>query len=399
MRIAVLGGGLLGCCVALFVARRGAQVTLFDRNDAVLRGAALNNEGKIHLGYVYAGDSSMATARRMIAGALSFRPILDEFLDCEDAFNISTPFTYVVHRDSQRSVDSILGFLAAVHDGIVVASGQRGADYLGAELFPPRTYSRQELEEAFDTAHVKAAIHTPELAVDPIVLCDMLSERVAADPRIELRLGQTVAAVADRGGGFSIQTEPACPAEMFDHVVNALWDGRLAVDAGRGHVPQRPWLYRVKYGVRFRSPTVTQSTTIVLGPFGDTVAYGDGTRYLSWYPSGMRGISSDLSPPTPVLSCGDRRSIIEESFGALGSIMPGLRQITPAERATAELCGGVIIAWGRTDIDDPTSELHCRYDIGVTSRGGYHSVDPGKLSTAPYFARLCADRIMGHPTT
>ena len=56
--------------------------------------------------------------------------------------------------------------------------------------------------------------------------------------------------------------------------------------------------------------------------------------------------------------------------------------------------GGVIVAWGRTDIDDPTSELHRRYEIGVTSNGGYHSVDPGKLTMTPYFAGICADRII-----
>jgi hypothetical protein len=38
--------------------------------------------------------------------------------------------------------------------------------------------------------------------------------------------------------------------------------------------------------------------------------------------------------------------------------------------------------------------LHQRHDIGVMSVGSYHSVDPGKLSMAPYFAEICADRIV-----
>ena len=46
------------------------------------------------------------------------------------------------------------------------------------------------------------------------------------------------------------------------------------------------------------------------------------------------------------------------------------------------------------DIDDPASELHRRYEIGVTSSGRYHSVDPGKLTMTPYFAGVCADRIV-----
>jgi hypothetical protein len=55
--------------------------------------------------------------------------------------------------------------------------------------------------------------------------------------------------------------------------------------------------------------------------------------------------------------------------------------------------GGVIVAWGETDIYDPRSELHKRYEIGVTSNRQFHSIDPGKLTMAPYFAELCADRI------
>jgi hypothetical protein len=57
--------------------------------------------------------------------------------------------------------------------------------------------------------------------------------------------------------------------------------------------------------------------------------------------------------------------------------------------------GGVIVAWGETDIDDPCSELHERFRIGVHSDRGHHSVDPGKLTMAPWFAQECADRLTG----
>ena len=56
--------------------------------------------------------------------------------------------------------------------------------------------------------------------------------------------------------------------------------------------------------------------------------------------------------------------------------------------------GGVIVAWGSTDIDDRASELPRRHEIGVHSYGSYHSIDPGKLTMAPHFAAICADRIL-----
>jgi len=75
MRVGVLGGGLQGCCTGLALAERGLDVTLFDRNDHVLSRAAVANEGKLHLGYVYAGDPTFATAKTMMTGARSIGPV------------------------------------------------------------------------------------------------------------------------------------------------------------------------------------------------------------------------------------------------------------------------------------------------------------------------------------
>ena len=78
--VGVLGGGLQGCCTAIALAARKVRVTLFDKNDALLRRAAIANEGKIHLGYMYAGDPSLSTAKTMMAGALAFAPFLERYL-------------------------------------------------------------------------------------------------------------------------------------------------------------------------------------------------------------------------------------------------------------------------------------------------------------------------------
>ena len=80
MQVAVLGGGLQGCCTALALAESGVRVTLFDRNEQLLSRAAVANEGKIHLGYMYAGDPSLSTARTMMRGALAFAPFFARHL-------------------------------------------------------------------------------------------------------------------------------------------------------------------------------------------------------------------------------------------------------------------------------------------------------------------------------
>jgi monoamine oxidase len=92
MRVGVLGGGLQGCCAALALAERGTQVTLFDKNDLLLSRAAVANEGKIHLGYMYAGDPTLSTAKTMMTGALSFAPFFERYLgQPTQSFSVSDP--------------------------------------------------------------------------------------------------------------------------------------------------------------------------------------------------------------------------------------------------------------------------------------------------------------------
>src|SRR5436305_7732201 len=143
MRVGVLGGGLQGCCTALALAERGFSVTLFDRNDALLSRTAVANEGKIHLGYMYVGDPTLATARTMMQGALAFAPFLRRHLGrSSPALTISAPTAYVVHRDSQHSADEISAYIAEVHRLILQAARGSEFDYFGLDLGKaPRTWS------------------------------------------------------------------------------------------------------------------------------------------------------------------------------------------------------------------------------------------------------------------
>ena len=397
MRVAVLGGGLQGCCIALLLAEQDVKVTLFERHDALLQGAASNNEGRVHLGYIYGSDPSLQTARLMIRGALAFAPILDRLLAQSAAYKFSTPFYYAVHRESQRAPDEVACHLDAVHDEIEAIGRGRCRDYFGIELFRPQRLGASELEDVFNDAVIPAAFRTAEVSIDTVRLCDVLRDRVAAEPNIELRLTRTVTDVTHQETGYAIGTDPAAVSrgESFDHVVNALWDGRLALDEKRGIHPKRPYLHRLKYGFRFKAPGMTVSSSIVLGPFGDTIAYEDGTCYATWYPVCMRASALGVTPPpvAPLLD-GERAAVCGESFRALQAIVRAMGEVPCSAIEDAEPCQGIITARASTDIDDPGSELHRRYDVGVFTRGGYHSVDPGKFTLAPYFATVCADRIL-----
>ncbi len=70
-KVAVIGGGIFGATAAVFAARAGHQVTLFEQYDDLLQAASGINQYRLHRGYHYprSGD----TARSAIQAASSFR--------------------------------------------------------------------------------------------------------------------------------------------------------------------------------------------------------------------------------------------------------------------------------------------------------------------------------------
>ena len=100
-RVAVLGAGIMGCSVAIQLARRGFDVTVFDRETAPMAAASRWNEGKIHLGYIYGADPTLDTARHLLTGGLLFADRLRELIDADLNDHVTADDDiYLVHRNS-----------------------------------------------------------------------------------------------------------------------------------------------------------------------------------------------------------------------------------------------------------------------------------------------------------
>ena len=298
MRVAVLGAGLQGSCVALELARHGVEVDLLDRAETPMAGASSRNEGKIHLGYVYANDPTRRTARTMIEGALEFGPLLRRWLGAGlDGVVLAEPFRYVVHRDSLLDVAEVERHFADCTTIVRELLDGREPDYLGGDpRVPPRRLGDDEVAATFDRDTVLAAYATSELAVEPAVARGRgrpRTERERADP----------AAAGHRGA----RRVPARRRRDRAHRprptgATTTWSTRSgtagsSIDETAGLPAARPWLYRMKYFLRLRPTAPLPSTTIMLGPFGDVVTYADGSAFLSWYPAGRLGTSADRRPP------------------------------------------------------------------------------------------------------
>jgi len=401
MTVAVIGGGIQGCTVALELADRGFRVDLFDVADSLLTAASRNNEGKVHLGFVYAADPTLRTARLMMRGASVFAPTLRRWLGRDfDAISVSTPFIYAVHRNSQRTPTE----LAATYQAIsAMASSTLTGDgeYFGRSH--PGHLRRLESDElGVYGPEIVAAFETSELAIDPDGLSDALRRVVMDHPGISTHLSTHVSSVDPTRRRIRVCTNGTTTEAVgpYVHIVNCSWAGRPALDATIGILPQAEWSFRMKYFLRVSlvdAPVAVPSTTIVLGSFGDVVNFGNDALYLSWYPVGRRGWSTDLAPPNwpAELATEESLDVANGLIAGLGDVLPSLGALAVTHAARSVVRGGVIFALGDSDLADPASRLHQRHDVGPRSVGTYHSIDTGKLTLAPLFATAVADRIEG----
>ena len=398
-RVAVLGGGIMGSAVAINLARRGFDVTVVDREAEPMAATSRWNEGKIHLGYLYGADPSLATARHMLPGGLLFAAHARELIGGDLAGHTTTEDDiYLVHRRSVVEPDDLRAQFAAVSELIrqhpdaeqYLVGGLSGAHV--AELSPGEL-------AAVAGDEIVAGFRVPERSVDTRWFADRLAGAVVAESGVTLQTGTNVVAAQPRDGidgTWRVRSDDGYD-EDFDVVVNALWNGRLPIDVTAGLTPEPPWTHRFRLCLfaRTRTECDVPSAIAAVGPFGDVKNYNGRDFYLSWYPVGLVAEGADLELEAPAPPVGDdARAFIEQVRPALESIMPRVGSILD-DAETVSVHGGFVFARGAGALDDRRSGLHRRDRYGVQQQGSYYSVDTGKYSTAPWLAQMLATEIAG----
>ena len=272
------------------------------------------------------------------------------------------------------------------------------ADYLcPATEASAHRLSASELAALCDTPEIVAGFRVPERSVSTVWIADRLVDAVAAEPRIEGRWGVRVTGVRRPGGSHDAPMHMDTSEGLdgpYDAVVNALWDGRLVVDAARGLPPPSTWSHRFRRSlfVRTSRPVTMPSAVIGIGPFGDVKNYNGRDLYLSWYPAGLAVEGTAVEPPpVPPLDDVARAGLIDAVLTHLGAVFPSVAALRPAIESV-QVEGGWVYAAGRGALDDRQSTLHRRDRAGVFRDGRYLSIDTGKYSIAPWIAdRLAAE--------
>jgi hypothetical protein len=398
--IAVLGSGIMGSSTALFLARRGVRVTLFEASTRPFEGASRWNEGKIHLGYLYSASLSFETARRILPGGLLFKDLTEELIGCSLADAVTGhDDTYLVHRDSVTPVDAMDRYM---HSVTAMTTSHPNADRYLAPLSGARVrrLTAAELEAGYDTTLLVAGYRVPERSVSTMWVADRFVDALYAEPLIEVVLQTRVQAVRSADDSpdskLFVDTQHG-PAGPFDGVVNALWEGRLVIDAQLGIVPDFVWSHRFRLSVFLRTtrPVTMPSAVITTGPFGDIKNYNGRDLYLSWYPAGLVAEGNKVEPPkVPQRNAEERGRIVAEVFERLGEVVRDVKNLADLVE-NARLEGGWVFAAGQGSLADPASTLHRRDRIGLIRSGTYISVDTGKYSIAPWLARSIVAALCG----
>ena len=384
--------------MALELVERGVKVDLFERSPRIMQGASRHSEGKIHLGYVYAADATLRTARLMSVGSAAFIPSLRRWLGASATeLATSSPFRYGVHRASQRTPDELESTYRDISD---IVRGEFGERWQSAGV-EPGYLRRLERGDAWPYGdNVIRVYETGEIALDPVALADAVECAVLNHPGIRTFSRAKVTEINAGERRLSLQdgNNLNSTSGQYDHIVNCSWGGLPKLDATAGLFPTRPWSFRMKYFVRLpaaHAPVATPSTTFVLGAFGDIVDFGVNGQYLSWYPAGRLGFTTGIEPPDwkAELSPTESATIAGNVVDGLATVVPALSEMRECAITHGAVRGGVIFAHGATDLSDDETDLHQRHTIGLTSSEQYHSVNTGKLTMAPHFAQQVADRL------
>lgn len=379
----------MGASAALRLAADGHDVTCYDRAPVPMGGASRWNEGKIHLGFLYAGDRSLRSAERVLPGGLAFRRLVEQLIDAPLRHVTPDADLYLVHRDSVADVEATRGYFHALAERVrhMPAAAEYLVDVSQAAV---QQLTRRELAALDVGEAVVAGFRVPEHSVDTRWIADRVVDALAAAPGITLRLSYDVRAVredARRPDTYIVDTADG-PEDGYDVVVNALWEDRPRVDATLGLLPDAPCThrYRVSLFIDTHAPVDLPSFVLCTGPFGDVKRYAPRSYYLSWYPEGLLAVGHDLAPPaTPRLQELDTAARAERMVAALASHVPAVREVY-ASAARVTLGGGWVFAVGDGLLSDPAATLHRRDRIGMRRVRRYFSIDTGKYSIAPWLA-------------
>lgn len=393
--IVILGSGIQGICCALALANTGKRITILDKTVQPYNRASLRSEAKIHLGFVYAKDESFRTSSLMLKAGLHFGPLIESFIGEKVNWKDfrSRKFNYIILKNSFLSAQQLFQHYQALQQEYEQMK-DKSLHYLGEKPFQLWDEAAVKVNQ-LENENVIKCIPTEEASINPINFREFLLTALSKKLNISFKGNHLIQEIKKTSYGYAVAGTNGNGAKWkIDStiLINCLWENRIYFDQQLGIPIYENWVYRLKHGILGISPSHLRdlnSFTFVLGAFGDIVNYDNYLTYISWYPKCMTRWSSEICPPTSwekacngQIKIKENRKWINEALAEVDNYFPGYKNFQ-----VKRIDSGIIFSRGKSDISDPQSELHERFDIGIIKKDGYYSVSTGKFTSAPLFAK------------
>jgi glycine/D-amino acid oxidase-like deaminating enzyme len=385
----IIGAGIHGVSTALALASRGRRSLILEAAWAPFEGASVRNEGKVHLGFVYALDEDGTTTRAMVEGSLAFAPLVEKWCGPVDWQAIrSSPFAYVAMDKGLAGPDQLESHYESVLSEVREAAPDFGTNYLGVDPGETPIVRHDGVFPGMTGGHSGYWFETPERAVQPRSVAALLERAAIDEPGIEILTGHRVTGARRLEAGFELEVETSTGARKVEAgtVINCAWDGRPALDRMILDEPTTT-NFRVKYSVTVRGEGDGSigTATLAQGPFGDILPWPGGEVYINWYPTARTHFGD-----RPAEELEADPGVAEAVREVIGKLFPALQDFEVESFAPC-----YILAEGQTDISDPGSRLHSRKGAVFVERDGWWSIRSSKLTTAPLAGERCAASVTG----
>ena len=390
-KVGILGAGLQGCCMALLFNKLGYDVTLIDQATDIMTRASANQEGKIHMGFVYSNDTSFETGKKMMLSALHFSHCIEYLLDYKINWGElkSTKFIYLVPHDSLVSNDKLEEYFNKLQDlYIKILTDEPYLSYLGEK--PEKIFHKIPVPNDVDNTFFKYCFQTEEVAISQNVLKDHIKNTLISKG-VKLNLNECILNV-NRSSNIRFNVKTNKNIYQYEKVVNCLWENQRIIDQQLNVESKNENNLRLKFGIiskHIDELKTMPSMTIVNGPYGDYVnfqCHKDKKMYFSWYPISMYGmvVNQDVPNEWTMICKGDINNDLLEY--QLKTQLNKFQQLFSRQFKfdSPKLIAGIIVATGKEDINYLESKLHQRNDNPIFYQDGYYSISTGKFTSAPY---------------
>jgi glycine/D-amino acid oxidase-like deaminating enzyme len=251
----VIGGGLYGCCLGVFLAQQGHKTALLEGEAELLTRASYINQARVHHGYHY--PRSFMTALR---SAVNFPRFLLDFQGCIDP---GFEALYAIARNETL---------------VTAYQFERFCHQIGANVRP----ASPETQRLFEPSRVEAVFHVTEHVFNAVQLRAVMKQRLA-ESGVDVRLGmeaRRVAALSD--GALEVETragEKLTARRIFNCTYAQA--NQLLTDSG---VPRLRLKHEITELALIEAPPALRGLgiTVMDGPFFSTLPFpAEGLHTLS----------------------------------------------------------------------------------------------------------------------